>query len=266
MPTRHQSIRAAQDHLRSAVWPVLRDVARPHPLLGFDFDNFIADFAGSDRCAAALRAQPCYQTAEVVFVTPDESTEPIRRDVLADGKTLVVTTYGIADGFRVVTPRDVPDGGPVQAATIPWITEQAPRASLRELAGADIDCLVTGAGAVTTAGVRLGKGHGYFDLEWAMLSEVGALAADPTVVGIVHDCQVLDLAVPVADHDVALDVIVTPSGATPCHIDRRPGRIDWSLLTTDRAMTMPPLVELALLQCGVAADPPTNGTDIEEPR
>ena len=55
------------------------------------------------------------------------------------------------------------------------------------------DLLVTGASAVSTHGIRFGKGHGYFDLEWAMFSEIHCLADDPLVVCAVHDCQVVDL-------------------------------------------------------------------------
>ena len=34
--------------------------------------------------------------------------------------------------------------------------------------------MVTGASAITPSGIRFGKGHGYFDLEWAMLSSKGS--------------------------------------------------------------------------------------------
>jgi 5-formyltetrahydrofolate cyclo-ligase len=245
--------RAEQDDLRSKVWPELRQVARPHPILGFDFDNFIADFDGSDRCAEHLRELPAYQAASAVFVTPDECTGLIRQWVLEDGKVLVVTTFGIVDGFRMVRPTELPDGGAEQAATMAWLHEVAPAVSLGELAGLGISFLVTGAGAITRGGVRLGKGHGYFDLEWAMLSEVGALDATPTVAGVVHDCQRLDVDVTVAAHDVPVDVVVTPTGVEPFAVHRGPGQVLWDQLTVERAAGMPPVVELALLRAGATS-------------
>lgn len=41
-------------------------------------------------------------------------------------------------------------------------------------------------------GMRFGKGHGYFDLEFAMLSEIGLVDASSEVVDVVHDCQYVD--------------------------------------------------------------------------
>ncbi|WP_196073440.1 5-formyltetrahydrofolate cyclo-ligase [Nakamurella alba] len=242
--------KAAQDALRTRVWPALRQVARPHPLLGFDFDNFIADFEGSGTTAELIRELPAYRAAHTVFVTPDESTGLLRQRVLEDGKTLVVTSFGISTGFRRVRPDQLPDGGAEQAATMDWLHEVAPVVRLAELAGAGVSLLVTGAGAVADGGVRLGKGHGYFDLEWAMLSEIGALADDPVVVGVVHDCQRLAVRVPVAEHDVPLDLVVTPTGVEQVAVHRSPGRVLWPLLTVARAAGMPPVVELALLRAG----------------
>ena len=34
-----------------------------------------------------------------------------------------------------------------------------------------IDMMITGASAVSMNGVRYGKGHGYFDIEWALFKE-----------------------------------------------------------------------------------------------
>ena len=244
------SAREDQDRLRSHVWPELRKVARPHAVLGFDFDNFIADFEGSRRCADRLAELPAYEAASAVFVTPDDSTDHIRRRTLEDGKVLVVSTFGITDGFRLIDPTDLPEGGPEQASNLTWIHDVAPLVSLSSLSGIGISLLVTGAGAVVDGGIRLGKGHGYFDLEWAMLSEIGALAEEPTVVGVVHDCQRLAVDVMTADHDVPLDSVVTPSGVEHFDVSRGPGRVLWGQLAMAKAMTMPPVVELALHRAG----------------
>jgi 5-formyltetrahydrofolate cyclo-ligase len=246
-------VRRAHDRLRASVWPALRAVARPHPLLGFDFDNFIADFDGSEVCARLVRELPAYRTAATVFVTPDESTELIRRNVLEDGKVLVVSSFGITSGFRRVRAADLPDGGPRQAATMDWLHSRAERVTLADLAGADISLLITGSGAVADGGVRLGKGHGYFDLEWALFSEARALATEPQVVGVVHDCQRLPLTVAAAPHDVPLDVVVTPSGVEPVTVSRTPGRVRWSFLPLEKASAIPPVVELALTRLAVAS-------------
>src|SRR5260370_32407639 len=73
------------------------------------------------------------------------------------------------------------------------------------------DLLVTGAAAISTNGIRFGKGHGYFDLEWAMFSEARCLAENPLVVCAVHDCQVVDLDLVGSEFDTRVDLIVTPT-------------------------------------------------------
>lgn len=36
-------------------------------------------------------------------------------------------------------------------------------------------------------GVRFGKGHGFFDLEWGMFSDLKLVDENPPVVAVVHD-------------------------------------------------------------------------------
>lgn len=40
------------------------------------------------------------------------------------------------------------------------------------------------------AGLRIGKGEGYADLEYGMMASMGAVSESTVVVTIVHDCQV----------------------------------------------------------------------------
>ena len=39
-------------------------------------------------------------------------------------------------------------------------------------------------------GLRIGKGEGFADLEWAMMMSMGAVTKDTIVITTVHDCQV----------------------------------------------------------------------------
>ena len=53
-----------------------------------------------------------------------------------------------------------------------------PDLTLPELCAEDqVDLVVTGAAAVTREGVHFGKGHGYFDIEWGLLAEIGLVGA-----------------------------------------------------------------------------------------
>lgn len=42
-------------------------------------------------------------------------------------------------------------------------------------------------------GLRIGKGEGYADMEYAMMVTMGAVNQDTVVITTVHDCQVVDI-------------------------------------------------------------------------
>lgn len=211
------------------MWERLRGVARPDSRFHWDFGSFIPDFEGSDRCAEYVRELDVYQATDVVFVTPDNCMESLRRAVLDDGKTLLTTTYGISRGFFVAGPADVPIDGRDLAATLDGLERFARPVTVADLSRLDpLPLLVTGASAVTSSGLRLGKGHGYFDLEWAMLWELGAVDAEVEVVAVAHDCQVIDDDTPPAPHDVFADWLATPNGLRRLRSGTHsPGAVRW---------------------------------------
>lgn len=116
----------------------------------------------------------------------------------------------------------------------------------------EFDLLLTGASAVSTNGIRFGKGHGYFDLEWAMFSEIHCLADDPLVVCAVHDCQVVEIDLVGSEFDTRVDLIVTPTRtiSVPKEYGHQPGRLVWERLEPGILERIPALQELRLLQEG----------------
>ena len=106
--------------------------------------------------------------------------------------------------------------------------------------------LVTGASAITPSGIRFGKGHGYFDLEWAMFWEISAVNASTPVFAVGHDCQVVDVPVEVQEYDTAIDYIVTPKEIikTRNEFPKPSAGVIWSLLESDMLGRIPPLQEL----------------------
>lgn len=68
------------------------------------------------------------------------------------------------------------------------------------------DVVLVPAVAVTSAGVRLGRGLGWYDRYLA--------GTDAVVIGVCWDLQVVD-RLPVEPHDVPLDAVVTESGWHP---------------------------------------------------
>ena len=75
-----------------------------------------------------------------------------------------------------------------------------------------------------------------------MLSELGLAGDDTTVVTTVHEMQVIEERLPTADHDVPLDVVVTPERTVRTTAAReKPAGVDWTELSAERIAEIPVL-------------------------
>ena len=112
-----------------------------------------------------------------------------------------------------------------------------------------MDLLVTGASAVTLSGARFGKGHGFFDLEWAMFCHSGVVNAQTPIIAFVHDCQVVDLDLPTFEFDTICDYIVTPSTTITIENPHKPVTgVIWDRLEPGMMESISPLKELKEMQ------------------
>ena len=244
------------DLYRQRIWESLRRVGRPDSRFHWDFSSFIADFEGNEAATDRVLALDAWARASRVFITPDNSTELLRRAAIRAGKTLLVTTYGIRRGFLQLEPGRVPADEVSYAATLDGLDHYARPVSLADLRGGEpLALLVTGGSAISRNGIRFGKGHGYFDLEWAMLSEIGLTSPATEIVDIVHDEQVVDEDLAGEPHDVAVDWIVTPTRTVHVQLDgaREPGRVFWDLVPGTEHESIPPIVELRGLRATAGA-------------
>ncbi len=233
---------------RVMIWEELRKVARPDSRFSLNFAEFITDYEGSDKCAELFVEQDFYKNANVIFVTPDNNLECLRERILLDKKTMVMTNYSISRGFFLIKPGMVPEGKEELASTLDGVQrfwKHCTLAALKEEVG-HIDLLVTGASAITPGGIRFGKGHGYFDLEWAMLYTEKIVDENSLLIAVGHDCQIMDVDVEVREFDTAIDYIVTPTRVLATrHEYPRPVRgVIWSMLEDDMLGRIPPLQEL----------------------
>jgi 5-formyltetrahydrofolate cyclo-ligase len=231
---------------RERIWSQMLQVCRPDSRFHWDFSSFIADFEGSEAAAGRVQELVAYQMCERIFITPDNATEDLRRRAILDHKTIVMTTYAITRGFLVLRPGVVPAGEERYAATLDGMDRYARPTTMRELtSGGHIPLLATGGSAVARNGVRFGKGHGYFDLEWALLSESGCTDATSEIVDLVHDCQVVDAELVGLGHDAPVDWIITPTRTErTTNPARGPGKVQWDLLEGTVLGTTPPVHEL----------------------
>lgn len=233
---------------RVKIWEELRKVARPDSRFSWEFSEFITDYEGSDKCAELLAQTDIYQNAKVIFITPDNNLEELRRRAFLDRKTVVMTNYGITRGFFLIRPEQIPEGKEELASLLDGVArfwKHQTLAQLKESVG-KIDMMVTGASAITPSGIRFGKGHGYFDLEWAMTYTMGIVDSSTPVFAVGHDCQVVDVDVAVREFDTAIDYIVTPTRVirTRSEFPKPTGGILWSQLAPGMREQIPPVQEL----------------------
>lgn len=239
--------------VRNRVWDHLRKVAYPDSRFHFDFSSFIADFEGSDAANDALLAHSVAAGGSTcVFITPDNCLEYLREKILEKGIKVLTTTYGIRRGFRLLDPAVVPSTQYKYASTLDGMEKVAVSVSLADIVdlGLQINLMVTGTGAINEQGIRFGKGHGYFDLEWAMLYSIGVVHIGTVTAAVVHDCQVLREELVPEPYDTVCDLVFTPT--TVFRADGGAAKptcgILWERLEPNMLGDIPPLRELEAIQ------------------
>ncbi len=240
---RSERPQSRKDELRLQVWAALREVARPDARFHWDFTQFVPDFQGSERCADAIRRHPLYRRASLIFVAPDNSLRKVRAQAMADGKRLLVATHAIARGFYLVDAGVVPEEQIPFAATLDGLEQHARLVDIEGVrALGAIDLLVTGISLVTEHGVRWGKGHGYFDLEWAMFRELGVANDDTPVMAVGHDCQIVDAELEPSPVDTIADLIITPTQVIEVQqVFDKPRGILWESVSPELLRQVPSL-------------------------
>lgn len=233
--------------VRKRAWEQLRKVARPDSRHHYDFGSFIADFDGSDQATKRLIQLPVYIESDILFITPDNCLEGLRLRALQDGKTVLITTYGIRRGFWLLDPARIDAAHFGYAAMLDGMERFGQAVTLANIVASkmQIKLMVTGTGAINHCGVRFGKGHGFFDLEWGMLYTLGVISQATTAVGVVHDCQVLDEELFPEAFDTVCDYVVTPTRVIAVEGQAKPTcGILWDLLQPGMLEDIPPLQEL----------------------
>ena len=239
--------------VREKIWSKLKGVALPDSRFHLNFAEVIPDFQGSSVATDRLVAEPFYQSGGYAFITPDNCLVDLRRRMLLAGKTMVVSTYGIYRGFRLLEPGLVPPGQELFAAWLDGLDHFGRPITLAEIAKRGrFDFMVTGASAVSLDGVRFGKGHGFFDLEWGMFTDLGIVDEATPVAALVHDVQVVEDKLFPSPTDILVDLIATPTRLIRVeNRAARPRGINWDLLEPEQIAATPPLQELQRMR-GVA--------------
>lgn len=218
----------SKQKVREQIWALLeREGAARFP----GARGRIPNFRGAEQAAARLAELPAWQAAKVVKANPDSPQLPVRRRACKDGKRLYMAVPRLTTENPFVEVRGDPT---IKRA----LSEGTPR-GLDELE--PVDLVVCGTVAVNRQGVRIGKGGGFSDLEFALLAERGLVSDATTIVTTVHELQLLDEHLPETEHDFRVDVIVTPESVVRTRRRRRPKGILWDHLDADKRAAIPVL-------------------------
>jgi 5-formyltetrahydrofolate cyclo-ligase len=228
--------------IREQVWSLLteRGVARFPGAMGR-----IPNFIGAEAAARRLAESPAWRAARVVKCNPDAPQLPVRVLALREGKRLFMAVPRLRQErcFLELDPRRLA-GRERAAASIggaarfgrPTLPKDMPK----------IDLIVAGSVAVDRDGARVGKGGGFSDLEFALLTELGLVGRWTTVATTVHPLQLVRAPIPMLAHDIPLDLIATPDKLIACpRRHKRPAGILWSALPEEKIAEIPVLARLA---------------------
>jgi 5-formyltetrahydrofolate cyclo-ligase len=218
----------SKQEVRERIWTLLeRERAARFP----GARGRIPNFRGAEAAAARLAELPEWQAARVIKANPDSPQLPVRRRARKDGKTLYMAVPRLTTEKPFVEVRGDPT---IKRA----LSEGTPR-GLDELE--PVDLVVCGTVAVNRKGVRVGKGGGFSDLEFALLAERGLVGDDTTIVTTVHELQLVDEDLPETEHDFRVDVIITPDRVLRARRHRRPPGILWDHLDAEKRAAVPVL-------------------------
>jgi 5-formyltetrahydrofolate cyclo-ligase len=233
--------------LRERVWDDLE--ASGEARFPFPPHGRIPNFAGASAAAERLAATDEWEAAAAIKANPDAPQLPVRRAALRAGKTVYVAVPRLRDerAFRRLDPVDSDGDGRLDpddydaATTVSGIDEYGVPVGPEGMER--IDLIVSGSVAVSEDGTRVGKGEGYSDLEFAVLRAFDRVDETTTTATTVHERQVVgDVPTP-DDHDVPMDLIVTPARVVRTGAGTKPSGIDWNALG-ERVEEMPLLDRL----------------------
>ena len=227
-----------KDALREEIWELLqrRKVARFPGATGR-----IPNFIGAEACARLLADMPFWKRAKVLKSNPDSPQRAIRQKALQEGKIIYMAVPRLRSekSFIELDPNKL-NCSPYMASSIKGAAKFGRPVGLDEVQ--KIDLIVCGSVAVNRKGARVGKGGGYSDLEFALLTEENRIGPKIPVVTSVHPLQIVAEAIPMIEHDIPLTAIITPEEVISIESSlTRPKGIYWNMLPEEKLNEIPVL-------------------------
>ncbi|KAF2844988.1 hypothetical protein T440DRAFT_408987 [Plenodomus tracheiphilus IPT5] len=254
------ALTSTDDPRRKLIWArvykELLHYAIPDSRFSYDFLSFTPDFRHSDAAIGRVAEISCYKTASTILVTPDNSLEGLRHRALQDGKKVLVATHRLRRGFVLLDPARV---GPelwryascLDGMEKPSVGRAVTITQLKD-DGIKVDMCVIGGLVLNEQGVVIWEGQALFEVQWALLQDIGVLSESAPVACVAHACQVVDETtlgierfVPDKKGEVQCDFVVTPEQVFQVEkAVKSSGGIDFNTVDPEALNNIPPLQEL----------------------
>jgi 5-formyltetrahydrofolate cyclo-ligase len=229
---------SSKHEIRERVWSRLQEqkVAR-FP----GAEGRIPNFIGAEACARVISQIQFWKKAKVLKVNPDSPQRAIRQKALEEGKIIYMAVPRLHNDkpFIELDPKRLKCSAYV-ASSIKGAAKFGRPVNLEEVR--KIDLIFCGSVAVNRKGARVGKGGGYSDLEFALLTEERRIDRHTPIVTSVHPLQIVNEQIPMTEHDIPLSAIVTPTEIIQIQSPLpRPKGIYWEVLPPEKIADIPVL-------------------------
>ena len=229
---------SSKNEIRERVWSRLQEqkVAR-FP----GAEGRIPNFIGAEACARVISQFQFWKKARILKVNPDSPQRAIRQQALEEGKIIYMAVPRLHSNkpFIELNPKELKCSAYV-ASSIKGAAKFGAPVELKKVQ--KIDLIVCGSVAVNRKGARVGKGGGYSDLEFALLTEQRKIGRDTPIVTSVHPLQIVDEEIAMTHHDIPLSAIVTPNELIKIESPLpRPKGIYWDMLPPEKITAIPVL-------------------------
>jgi 5-formyltetrahydrofolate cyclo-ligase len=142
--------------------------------------------------------------------------------------------------FRLLDPRVLDEAQLREAATIKGALRHGTVIDLDQVP--ELDLVLTGSVAVNLEGARIGKGGGFSDLEYGLLSESGKIDRRTVIATTVHPIQILREELLMTAHDIPVGIVATPRAVIEVDGEyRRPAGVLWDHLQPPQIHEIPVL-------------------------